>query len=81
MNEKERALLNFSRRIKTIIEKAQQGKSADFASIKQDLEWLKQDYNEELGGLETCDPDVTKFGMVLREAESLISQADLTTYL
>lgn len=81
MNEKERALLNFSKRMKTIIEKAEKGKSADFAGIKQDLEWLKQDYNEELGGLETCDPDVTKFGTVLRQAESLIIQADPTTYL
>lgn len=81
MNEKERALLNFSRRMTTILDKAKQGKSADFAGIKQDLEWLKQDYNEELGVLETCDPDVTKFGAALREAESLISQADPTTYL
>lgn len=81
MNEKERALLAFSRRMKIIIEKAEQGKPNDFAGIKQDLEWLKQDYNQELGGLEMCDPDVTKFGSVLREAESLIIQTDPTTYL
>lgn len=81
MNEKERALLNFSRRMKTILDKAKQGKSTDFTDIKQDLEWLKQDYNRELGGLEMCDPDVTKFGAVLREGESLILQADPTTYL
>ncbi|WP_333873786.1 hypothetical protein [Methylobacter sp.] len=81
MNEKERALLNFGRRMKTILDKAKQGKSADFASIKQDLAWLKQDYNQELGGLEMCDPDVAQFGAVLRDAESLISKADPTTYL
>ncbi|GEM_PF-725573 len=81
MNEKERALLNFSRRTKTILDKAKQGKSADFAGIKQDLAGLKQDFNRELGSLETLDPDVTKFGAVLREAESLIIEADPTTYL
>jgi hypothetical protein len=81
MNEKERALLDFSRRLKTIIDKAKQGKSADFASIKQDLDWVKQDYGRELGGIEECDPDVRKFGAALREAESLITQADPTTYL
>lgn len=81
MNKKERALLDFSRRMKTILDKAKQGKSTDFTGIKQDFAWLKQDYNRELGGLETCDPDVTQFGAVLRDAESLILQADPTTYL
>lgn len=81
MNEKERALLNFSQRMKTILDKAQQRNPTDFAGIKQDLAWLKQDYNLELGGLEMCDPDVTKFGAVLRDSESLILQADPTTYL
>ena len=85
MNEKERALLGFSGRLKNLLDTAktalQPGKANDFAGIKQNLAWLKQDYNRELGGIETCDPDVTKFGAALREGESLILQADPTTYL
>lgn len=81
MNEKEQALLDFSRRLKTILNQAKQGKSTDFGGINQAMARLKQDYNRELGGIEECDPDVRQFGAALGEAEALIIQSDPTNYL